>query len=88
MKPNSKDYVLVLVPKKHWATIVETLSLDAESRMFDEGLKKDIRKALDSTKEQGVTIKGIESVIGSLRYHYPEVYPVRFVADKLEALLP
>lgn len=41
-------YTIVQVPEKHWDTMMETLSNDANSGMFDNSLQDEITEAINS----------------------------------------
>ncbi len=42
------EYVYLKIPREHWNLLEETLSLDAESSMFDAAIRGEICAALSS----------------------------------------
>jgi hypothetical protein len=56
----SKKYVYVRVEEAAWDTIMETLSIDAESSAFDQPLREEIQDAIEATTVLGITDKVIK----------------------------
>lgn len=54
------DHTIISIPTDHWLVLEETLSMDSQSSMIDNDLKKDINDALDELEQSMLPSRIVE----------------------------
>ena len=89
MTETAEDMVTLRAPRKAWQTLVETLSLDAQSAAFDPDLRTSIRAALASVEEMNqpyMTVIVTAGVPSHVSAHWDRNEALQVVREELISL--